>query len=121
MRLNSLREKHDILTEVRGKGLFIGIEFGGLKKLHSTMAEELMMVKIISKMLREYNIICGFASNNPCVMKFEPPLIVKKEEIDYFVDCLDKLLSEEKNEFTLAIDTLISTGKALIENYSSTK
>jgi putrescine aminotransferase len=116
MKLNSLKEKHDIITEVRGKGLFIGIEFGNLKKLHSTIAEELMMVTIISKMLREYKILCGFAANNPSVLKFEPPLIVEKEDIDYFVECLDKLLSKEKNEFKLAIDTLIRTGKGLVTN-----
>jgi putrescine aminotransferase len=112
--LNKLREKHDIITEVRGKGLFIGIEFGGLKKLHFTMVEELMMVNIISKLLRKYKILCGFTANNPSVLKFEPPLIVKKEEIDYFIECLDKLLDEDKNELLLAIDALISTGKGLI-------
>ncbi len=114
-KLNRLKEKHDIITEVRGKGLFIGIEFAGLKKLHSAMAEELMMVTIISKLLRKYKILCGFAANNPSVLKFEPPLIVKKEEIDYFIECLDNLLEEVKNEIKLAIDTLINTGKGLIE------
>jgi putrescine aminotransferase len=114
--LNKLKEKHDIITEVRGKGLFIGIEFGGLKNLHSVMAEELMMVNIISKMLRKYKILCGFTANNPSVLKFEPPLIVKKEEIDYFIECLDKLLDEDKNELSLAIDALINTGKGLISN-----
>ena len=118
--LNKLKEKHDIITEVRGKGLFIGIEFGSLKKLHFAMAEELMMVNIISKMLRKYRILCGFTANNPSVLKFEPPLIVKKEEIDYFIECLDKLLDEEKNRLSLAIDALISTGKGLVE-YGSGK
>jgi putrescine aminotransferase len=117
--LNKLKGKHHIITEVRGKGLFIGIEFSGLKKLHSTMAEEFMMVNIISKMLREYKILCGFAANNPSVLKFEPPLIVKKEDIDYFVKCLDKLLDEDKNELSLAIDALISTGKNIVENFTS--
>lgn len=114
-KLNKLKEKHDIITEIRGRGLFIGIEFGGLKKLHFAMAEQLMMVNIISKMLKKHKILCGFAANNPSVLKFEPPLIVEKEEIDYFVECLDKLLDEEKNQLTLAIDSLISTGKGLIE------
>jgi putrescine aminotransferase len=119
MKLTNLKEKHPLITQVRGKGLFIGIEFGELKKIHSTMAEEFMMVNIISKMLRKYKIICGFTANNPYVLKFEPPLIVEKEEVDYFVECLDKLLGEEKNMLALAINSLIDTGKALIENYSS--
>jgi putrescine aminotransferase len=121
MKLNSLKEKHPIITQVRGKGLFIGIEFGQLKKIPSTMAEEFMMVNIISKLLRKHKILCGFTANTPYVLKFEPPLIVENEEIDYFVECLDKLLDEEKNVLTLAINSLIDTGKALIEDFSSKK
>ncbi|MBL4934175.1 aspartate aminotransferase family protein [Clostridium sp. YIM B02515] len=116
MRLNKLKEKHEIITEVRGKGLFIGIEFGGLKKLHLPMLEEFMMINIISKMLKDHKILCGFAANNPCVIKFEPPLIVTKEEIDCFAEALDKVLDENKNEFVLAVDTLVSTGKNIIKN-----
>lgn len=93
--------------------------FISLNDMEKLTSEELMMVNIISKMLRKYKILCGFAANNPSVLKFEPPLIVKKEEIDYFIECLDKLLDEDKTQLTLAIDTLISTGKGLIENYTS--
>lgn len=114
MKLNKLKDKHEIITEVRGKGLFIGIEFGGLKKLHLPMLEEFMMVNIISKMLRNHKILCGFAANNPCVIKFEPPLIVTKEEIDCFAEALDKVLDENKNEFSLAVDTLKNTAKNFI-------
>lgn len=113
-RLKFLKEKHDIITNVRGKGLFIGIEFGGLKKLHSALAEEFMMVNILSKMLRKHKVLCGFAANNPCVMKFEPPLIVNKEEIDYFVDVLDEVLDHNKIELQLAVNSLINTGKNMI-------
>jgi putrescine aminotransferase len=111
MKLRQLKDKHPIITEVRGKGLFIGIEFGGLKKLHSAMAQEFMVVNIISKLLRNHKVICGFAGNNPSVLKFEPPLIVRKEEIDYFVEALDKVLEQSKNTLSLAIDALASTGK----------
>lgn len=111
MKLNSLKEKHHLITEVRGKGLFIGIEFGSLKKLHSTMIEEFMMVNIISKMLNKHKILCGFTVNNPTVLKFEPPLIVKEEDIDRFVYALDSVLDENKNELSLAVDTLVNTGR----------
>lgn len=113
-RLNKLKEEHDIITEVRGKGLFIGIEFGGLKNLHSTMIEQFMMINIISKMLRKHKLLCGFSANNPAVLKFEPPLIVKEEEIDYFIEALDNVLNENRNELTLAVDTLVSTGRNVL-------
>lgn len=54
-----------------------------------------MMTSIISKMLKEYKIICGFTVNNPTVLKFEPPLTIEKKHIDYFVHSLDSVLSEQ--------------------------
>lgn len=115
MKLNVLKGKHPIITDVRGKGLFIGIELGGLKKTHSAIIEQFMMINIISKMLRKHKILCGFAANNPSVLKFEPPLIVNKEDIDRFIDALDYVLEENKSELSLAIDTLVSTGRNLLE------
>lgn len=114
MKLNALKEEHDIITEVRGKGLFIGIEFGGLKKLHSAKIEQFMMINIISKMLRKHKLLCGFTANNPAVLRFEPPLIVREEDIDYFIVALDDVLDENKNEVTLAVDTLISTVRNIL-------
>jgi putrescine aminotransferase len=114
MKLNMLKEKHDIITEVRGKGLFIGIEFGGLKKLHSAKIEQFMMINIISKMLRKHKLLCGFTANNPAVLRFEPPLIVREEDIDYFIVALDDVLDENKNEVTLAVDTLINVGRNIL-------
>lgn len=114
MKLHGLKEKHDMITEVRGKGLFIGIEFGGHKKLYSAKIEEFMMTTIISKMLRKHKILCGFTANNPAVLRFEPPLIVGEEDIDRFVAALDDVLAENKNEFALAVDTLISTVKNIL-------
>jgi putrescine aminotransferase len=114
MELNKLKEKHIIITEVRGKGLFIGIEFGGLRKLHSDMIEQFMMVNIISKMLRKHKILCGFTANNPAVLRFEPPLIVKKEDIDCFIEALDNVLDENKNEVSLAVDSLINATKNML-------
>lgn len=115
-KLHMLKEKYDMITEVRGKGLFIGIEFGGLKKLHSAKLEEFMMTTIISKMLRKHKILCGFTANNPAVLRFEPPLIVREEDIDHFVAALEDVLDENKNEFTLAVNTLIDTGRNILDN-----
>lgn len=119
-KLNELKNKYDMITEVRGKGLFIGIEFGGLKKFPMKKVVELMMSTIISKMLNEHRIICGFTTNNPAVMRFEPPLIVTQKEIDYFINSLDAVLSEENGEFNLFIGSVVNTSKGLT-NYQKTK
>lgn len=116
-RLNGLKVNHDMITEVRGKGLLIGIEFGRLKKLHVKAIEKLMISTIISKMLNEHRIICGFTTNNPAVLRFEPPLIITKKEIDYFIESLDAVLIAENGEFRLLVDSIVNTSKEFRFNH----
>jgi len=113
--LQQLKNKYSIITDVRGKGLMIGIEFKSLKLVRSKMAIELMMTSIISKMLKEYKIICGFTVNNPTVLRFEPPLTIEKNHIDYFVNSLDAVLNKQSTILNIAV----STAKNLISNVLS--
>lgn len=62
-------------------------------------------------MLNEYKIVCGFTTNNPAVLRFEPPLIVTKKEIDYFVESLDNVLKAENGELHLLIDGISNASK----------
>lgn len=114
LKLNVLRSRHEIITDVRGIGLFIGIEFGCLKTIQIKKVEEFMISNVISKLLNDYHILTVFTSNDPSVLRFEPPLIVTKEEIDYFVNSLDRLLCKEKNAFSLFINSMLNTAKGLL-------
>lgn len=72
--LNRLREiKSDLIIEVRGKGLMIGME---VKEKRGTVIKELQKRKILA---------VPAASN---VVRFLPPYIVEKSQID---ECLEKL------------------------------
>jgi putrescine aminotransferase len=104
-KLQGLKEKHRLIKEVRGKGLFIGIEFNLSLLSYGTTAEFLMST-IIGEMLHKYGIICGFTENNPAVLRVEPPLIVEKHHIDYFVHCLDKVLEKNNHICKLAKSAL---------------
>jgi putrescine aminotransferase len=113
--LLKLKEKHKIITDVRGRGLLIGVELGGLKKYPGDTIKQFMIAVILAKLLKEHRIVCSLASNNPCVLKIEPPLIVTKEEIDHFVECLDAVLKDEKGEFPLVLDSISNVGKAILK------
>ena len=115
-RHQALMGRHELITDVRGMGLLIGIEFGGLKKFSAKMAVEFMISAVLSKMLNEHRILCAFTSNNPAVLRFEPPLTVEKEEIDYFVGSLDKVLEKESGQFRLLLDSLSNTGRAVVRS-----
>jgi putrescine aminotransferase len=60
-----------VIKEVRGKGLFIGLE------LTKEGAGGLLMSELI-----EHGILVAYTLNNPKVIRIEPPLIITKEQID---------------------------------------
>jgi ornithine--oxo-acid transaminase len=83
---NYFREKliainSGLVKEIRGKGLFIGVELkpeaGGARKY----CEALMKLGILCKETHEN------------VIRFAPPLVIKKEEIDWAVEQVSKVLS----------------------------
>jgi len=70
--LGAVREKHpDLVAEVRGKGLMIGVEF--------TMDEvgELTIAQMTKR-----GLIAAYTLNNPKVIRFEPPLIINESEVE---------------------------------------
>jgi acetylornithine/succinyldiaminopimelate/putrescine aminotransferase len=76
-KLAPLKEKYDFITDVRGSGLLVGVE------LNFEGAD------IVGKMLEEGFLINCTAGN---VLRFVPPLIITKEDIDEFVKALDEIL-----------------------------
>lgn len=70
-----------LITDIRGRGLMIGVEFA-------------MPVSQIREMLLfEHHIFTGYSDNN--ILRILPPLCITKSEVDCFVDklvdCLNKI------------------------------
>ena len=78
-KLNKLKEKHKCITDVRGMGLLNGIE---LKIKAKDLIEKLF----------EKEIITVPAGTN--VVRFLPPLVIKKEHIDIVITALDEILNK---------------------------
>lgn len=78
-KLRSLKEKHAIIDHVRGIGLMIGIQL--------TRPGAEIVGKCLEKDLR---INCTHDS----VIRFMPPMIATKEQIDQAIDIFDSVLSE---------------------------
>lgn len=76
-KLVSLMDRHEIIREVRGSGLFVGMELnidGG---------------KYVD-IMREKGFLINCTAGN--VLRFSPPLTVTQEEIDLLVEALDEAL-----------------------------
>jgi len=78
-RLNHLKENYEVIKEVRGRGLMIGVELTieGAELVRSCMEKGLL-------------INC----TNGNVLRFVPPLIITEAEIDKAVEILDRAMGE---------------------------
>ncbi|RBQ22704.1 Glutamate-1-semialdehyde 2,1-aminomutase [Candidatus Methanobinarius endosymbioticus] len=78
-KLYKLKEKHDFIKDVRGFGLFLALE------LDQNSSD------ITDKMLKKGFLINSTAGN---VLRFVPPLIIKKDHVDKLIKALDNLFFE---------------------------
>ncbi|MFP4498850.1 MAG: aspartate aminotransferase family protein [Vulcanimicrobiota bacterium] len=89
-KLETLADKYsDIIGEVRGMGLMIGVEFTG-EKFGGSVIMEMSKRKVIGV----------YTLNKPKVMRFEPPLIVTEEQIDLCIDVFEEALEETRKRFS---------------------
>ncbi len=78
-RLEQLKERHPLIQTIRGRGLMIGVELG------------CEGAPIVNKALERGLLINCTAGN---VLRFVPPLIVNRAEINQAIDILAAILSE---------------------------
>jgi ornithine--oxo-acid transaminase len=79
--INELRKMNNPdIKEVRGKGLFIGVE---LKVPARPYCEQ----------LKEEGLLCKETHEN--VIRFAPPLVIKKEDLNFAIEKINKVLSTE--------------------------
>ncbi|HSP88558.1 MAG TPA: ornithine--oxo-acid transaminase [Ignavibacteriaceae bacterium] len=78
-KLNQIKSPY--VKEVRGKGLFIGVELKPEAKGARRFCEALMKKGILCKETHEN------------VIRFAPPLVIKKEEIDWALEKIEEVLT----------------------------
>ena len=78
-KLQWLKERHAMIIDCRGLGLLLGIKLA------------INGESLVNQCLQRGFLINCIQEN---ILRFVPPLIVQKEEIDALVDCLDELLGQ---------------------------
>ena len=78
-KLMGLKQKYTIVKDVRGLGLILGLELNveGAPIVAACMQRGFLINCIQEKVLR-----------------FVPPLIIRREEVDSLIDCLDAVFEE---------------------------
>lgn len=95
--LNSLRQlalKHSIIGDVRGVGLFLGIELVKDRDARTPATAEAQHV--LSRMKEEY-VLLSTDGPDQNVLKMKPPMVFTHENADHVVKVLDEVLTEMKN------------------------
>jgi ornithine--oxo-acid transaminase len=92
-RLAETLRGYEIVKDVRGEGLLLGIEFSAPKTLRLRIPFEAFMrihpamfgQIVVMRMFRDHGILTQICGNNFTVLKVAPPLVVNEAQIEEFV------------------------------------
>ncbi|XP_044011730.1 5-phosphohydroxy-L-lysine phospho-lyase [Aphidius gifuensis] len=104
--LHKLTKRRKIIGDVRGIGLFIGIELVRDRKNRTPATAE--ATHVVSRMKEEKILISSDGPDNN-ILKLKPPMVFTIENADKFVKILDNVLQEFEDD----IDTIFLPKKIL--------
>ncbi|MDT0545169.1 MULTISPECIES: aspartate aminotransferase family protein [Streptomyces] len=101
-RLAALVDRYELLHEVRGRGLMIGIEFGrptslGLRSRWAMLQaarKGLFAQMVVVPLLQRHRILTQVSGDHLEVIKLIPPLIIGEREVDRFVDAFTAVMDD---------------------------
>lgn len=89
-RLRELQQKHDVIAQVRGLGLMIGVEIAHDREANEPWTE--LRDKIVVECFNRGLVIQGAGES---AVRFSPPLIVNREQVDFAVDTFGAALQSQ--------------------------
>ena len=88
--LLELKDKYDLIGDVRGKGLFLGIEI--IDRSASSLTPDEKAAKEIVNLMKENGILLSTDGPDHNVIKIKPPMVFNDENALFFAETLDKIL-----------------------------
>ena len=88
--LESLKESHETIGDVRGRGLFLGIE---LVRDRATLEPAKMEASAVIDSMRERGVLLSTDGPLHNVIKIKPPMVLNEEDVDKTLSKLDLCLS----------------------------
>ena len=89
--LVKLQAKYPLIGDVRGMGLFIGVE---LVRNHETLEPAAVEASYVVNRLKDHGILLSTDGPLHNVLKFKPPLLFSKDNAIFLLTILDKILYE---------------------------
>jgi 4-aminobutyrate aminotransferase-like enzyme/Ser/Thr protein kinase RdoA (MazF antagonist) len=89
LRLQELLSSFSFLADVRGEGLFLGIEF--VDKNKQPLPQ---LTSFVANKMKEYKVLMSIDGPQENVLKIKPPMCITKLDIDYILDSLSQILKD---------------------------
>lgn len=101
-RLLQLKDKYELIHAVRWRGLMLAIEFGrptslGLRaawEAINAINKDLFCQAVTIPLLQDHNILTQVAGNHMTTIKLLPPLVINKDDVDWFIHSLDEVMAD---------------------------
>jgi 4-aminobutyrate aminotransferase-like enzyme len=93
--LRQLADRHAIIGDVRGRGLFVGFELvrdRDPERLEPAREE----AKYLVNRMRDERFLTSTDGPFDNVIKLKPPLVIRRAEVDRYLSALDNVLQEER-------------------------
>ncbi|SPJ28014.1 aminotransferase class III-fold pyridoxal phosphate-dependent enzyme [Falsiruegeria mediterranea] len=87
--LKALEAKHGCVGDVRGMGLFLGVEL-----INPDGSEGTEICKYVKNRMRDHRILIGSEGPKDNILKIRPPLTIEAEDVEMILWALDQVLSE---------------------------
>jgi len=120
MALTRLVPGYELLKEVRGKGLMIGVEFGAPKSLRlkaswnvlETANKGLFCQLITVPLFKDHKILTQVAGHGSHTIKLLPPLVITEEDCNWIATSFDEVIAASHK----VPGAIWSLGKTLVDN-----
>jgi 4-aminobutyrate aminotransferase-like enzyme len=89
--LSDLRERHPIIGDVRGRGLFIGFE---LVRDRGTKEPATAEAKRLVRQMLSHNVLMSTDGPHSNVIKIKPPMVITEEDAIITLESLGEVLDE---------------------------
>jgi ornithine--oxo-acid transaminase len=100
--LRTMQDRFEMLAEVRGLGLMIGIEFGeprnlklrtGWKLVHA-LNKSLFCQMVVVPLMKQHRILTQVAGHHMDIVKLLPPLVIGEEHANRFLTAFEQVMIE---------------------------
>jgi len=91
--LRMMMEEHRLIGDVRGSGLFLGVE---LVLDRATGEPARAQAKYVVNRLRDLGVLTGTDGPHESVIKLRPPLVLTDDAADLFLSAFDQVLREDR-------------------------